>query len=472
MASERNAERNVVVSIIFRALVCSAVLAIAVGVFAWLSYSRPRPQQTSMADASPRVVVMKAQPVPVQRQWEGFGTAQAFEAADVPSRVTATVIERPINVRAGQPVARGQVLVQLDDADFQRQLEITQQAIEDIDAQLSRLAVEEQSWQRRVDLATEDVRLAREEYERYREALAREAARQLEVDRALQRLLAAQQAEVAAREELEKIAPRRMSMQAQRNSQEASLRLARLNVERSRITSPIDGVLQAVDVDVGENISAGQRVARVVNVSRIEVPLLLPAAARQHIRRGDQAILTSMDSPPRSWMAHVVRIAPEDDPETRTMRVFVEVDQEPDRGMLAPGKFVRGVVRVSEASMRWVVPRRALNSERVAVIKDGIVSSRPIAVDFHVHAEFPSLGLPDTEWVVLKEPVGENALIVVDSARMLPEGIAAVPVIAEPAAAHVEPQDTDQPPGDDDNAAAAALRDQVGGSTSARRFGS
>lgn len=423
--------RNMLVSIIFRVVLSTALLVIAGGIYMMLVVTAPKPAASDAATQTPRVEVMQARPVPVRRQWEGFGTAAAMDAADVPARVTATVIERPEDIRAGRFVAAGDLLMRLDDTDFVKQVEISTQAISDIDAQLARLTIEEQSWTQRAQLAAEEVRLVQAEYQRLREALARDAARQREVDAVQRVLLAAQQAEVATREELDKIAPRRASLLAQRSREEASMRLARLNVERSRIVSPINGVLESVDVDVGENLTVGERVARVVSLRRIEVPLLLPASARPFVSVGDEVTLTDAGSTARTWQATISRISPVDDQSTRTLRVYAEVAQSGDgRAILPPGRFVRGLVQSSETEMRWVVPRRALSGERVLMINNGRVQSRNVEVDFNMQADFPSLGLSDQQWVVLKHPLPENSLVVLDGSRALAEGAEVVPLIS------------------------------------------
>src|SRR5262245_22483390 len=339
------AQRKIWVSIVVRTIVCVVLLVGAVGLFRLLASTRPMPAPSDARGAAPRIIVMHAQPVPVRRQWSGFGTALAMDSANVPSRVTATVIERPEESRPGRTVTRGQVIVRLDDSDFVRQVEIASQSIEDIAAQLLRLDVEQQSWTRRADLAAQDVTLAQAEDKRVREAFEREAANQRELDAARQALNSAEQALVAAREELDSIVPRRASLEAKRVAEQASLRLAKQNVERSVIVSPLDGVLQSVDVEEGENITAGQRVARVVNPLRIEVPLLLPASSRPFVSIGDEVTLTDAGAGSHAWTARVTRIAPEDDDSTRTLRAFVEVRQEPNgRTLLAPGKFVQGPV--------------------------------------------------------------------------------------------------------------------------------
>lgn len=431
------ATRNIGLSIIVRVVVCTLAIAFAGVIVLWLVRTAPRPMPAEHSDNIARVLVIRVRPMAVQRQWQGFGTADAVHASDVPSRITATVIDRPDGMRPGRAVKTGDLLVRLDDSDFLRQQEIASQTIEDLNAQVLRIEVEKKSWTDRARVTEQELQIATTDYERAAQALAGDAARQREVDQKRQAMLAIERTLIGAREELEKVPLRKASLVAQLMREQAALAQARQNVERSRIVAPIDGVLSSVDMDDGESVTAGQRVARIVNLDRIEVPLLLPSSARQMVNVGDAVALSSESgNPPLTWPAQVSRIAPDDDPATRTMRVFAEVIQDPLKpGMLAPGTFVQGVVTTGgdgeSASMRSVIPRRAISGQRIMLIDNGRIRTVPVEVDFHLHGRHPELGVPDTQWAVLRENLPDGALVVVDGSRTLAEGSPAAALVAE-----------------------------------------
>ncbi len=425
--------RNIVLSVITRVVVCVALLAVAVMVAGRLIETRPDAALAIHEKLVPRVVVMRAQTVAVTRQWEGFGTAGAMFQADIPARVTATVTEIPPGVDSGMQVSAGDVIARLDDDDFQRQVEISTQVIADLDAQLHRLAIEEASWSERVKLVAEEVELARAEFARVEDAAQRGAARQREIDLARQALIQIIRAEVTTREEFDKLPPRKLSLEAQKAAQQSQLRLAQQNLQRCTIVAPIDGVLDAVDVEVGENVIAGSRIARVVNLSRIEIPVRLPAGARRSLAVGDDVQIHSTGASAQSWPAKVTRISPEDDPATRTVTAYVEVLQESTLGesTLAPGRFVRATVRSGEPAPRSVVPRRSLVDDRILLVRDGRIESRAVEVDFSIEATFAQLGVPDRHWVVLRDSLAPDEQIVLTAAKSLTEGSAAQGVPAE-----------------------------------------
>lgn len=407
------------------------ILGAGAVVYALVS-TRPVPVAVDEVRIAPKVLVIPARQVPVQRQWRAFGTARVMDSADVPARVTATVIDLPQTIVAGAEVEQGQLLVRLDASDFQRQVEITQSAISDISAQLEQLDVEEESWLERVALAAEEVELAQADFDRVKRAYEDGAAKEREVDQERSALVAAIRLQVSAAEEQEKIIPRRMRLEALKAQQDATLKLATQNVERCEIISPISGVLQFVDVEIGENLQIGQRVARVVNLERVEVPVRLPSSARPHVGIGDAVDLTSgSGASQQRWSAVVARIGPGDDESTRTFAVYAEVVQEAgETDVLTPGRFVKAVVTASRVQPRVIVPRRAISAGRVQLVRDGLVVSTSIAIDFPLQGGFPELGVPDLQWAVLRDPLPPDDLVVVTATRSLVDGASATPVLA------------------------------------------
>jgi len=410
-----------------------AVVLVGAGIIAIIVLNRTRPTPEAAADAAaaPPVIVMQARPQPVARRWQGYGTARAQDSADVPARVTATVVNIPSDVLEGEPVEQGELLVQLDDSDFARQVEIAQQNIADLNAQLERLDAERDGLEQRLELAEQAIELAEAEFDRISSAFERGVAKQREVDQARQALINATRERVLLEESRRQLQPRQSSIRAQLAGQRASLRLAQQNVDRASIEAPIAGVLQEVDVEVGEIVTAGQRVARIVNLDLIEVPIMLPASARSEITIGDPVELEPVAAPERTWQAPIARIAPEDDAARRTVMIYVLLNNaDPLNPRIAPGQFVRGTVVSSGDELRSVVPRRAMLDDRVLVVRDRVVAAQPVDADFHIEQRFPALGLPDTQWVVLADRLPADALVVADVGRSLRIGSRVDPVRA------------------------------------------
>jgi multidrug resistance efflux pump len=424
--------RHPTIAIITRAFVSVAVLAAGAAILALFYSTRPQPPAPVDSVVVREVQVMRPAMVPVRREWTGFGAAGVMDSAAVPAEVTALVVEVPEDIRPGRRVDRGAVLARLDPVDFQQQLDLIGEQLNSIDAELEQLDVEEASWSERLTFSEEEERVALADLERVRELMQSGDATELELDRATSALAAARRALSAIREEVNKAGPRRLRLRSQRHALVIEQEIARRNLARTTITSPIAGTIESVAIDEGEQVIAGQTVASVVDLSRIELELRLPASARLHLRTGDEAEIIPAGVPDRLWRGRVARLGPRDDEATRTFPVYVEVDQDPsDPAALTPGLYVQAVLRSAGGEERALVPRRAVTRDRVLVVNEGRLVPAAVKVAFYVTGEFPLLGVPgERYWAALEEALPGEAVIVVNGSIEIPPGAMVRPVEA------------------------------------------
>ncbi len=407
-----------------RRLVVMVVLLGVAGAAAYMLHAaRPRVAERSADSVRPVVQSFVAQRVPVAQAWSGQGTARALHSADVPARVAATVVGPAAAVRPGTRVTLGQVLVQLDEEEFVRRAEVARQRMREIDASLAQLEVEQKRMAERTALDDSDVAMARTEFDRQTRLHERGVTTEQDIDVSRRILIAAQRSELATRQAAELIGPRRRQLEALRAGQEAQEKLAELDRQRATINSPLAGVVQALDVEVGESVAVGQRVARVVALDRVEVPVSLPAAAAGSVAVGDTVTLWTAGSELSAWESTVLRVAPEQDTATRTLTVYAEVSSADDgTPPPPPGVFLDARVQTADAQLRWVVPRRSLREGRVQVIVDGRLVSRAAQVAFYVNAVQPALGIADDQWAVIDEVLAPGDRVLIDAANRLPDG--------------------------------------------------
>jgi len=352
-----------------------------------------------------RVETMATRMVPVRRSWEGFGSATARDAADIPSEISAIVREVPDEIRPGAHVTHDQPIAWLSEVDIRHEMEVTKQTIARLEAQLASLDLEEKRVREQLDLVSEELEIATADYNRALESLKLGAANQSEVDAKRRSMNAIARSESEMRKQQDLIDPRRSELNASIAEQRARLEMVRTDLERCTIRSPIDGVLQTVDVNDGEKVQPGTRVARVVSLQRMEIPLRFPVSARQMIHAGDEVRLSAEGASSACWDAVISRLAPESDTQTRTCTVYAEVNQSPtDDPLLIPGQYLSARLESSRPLERLVVPRRAVFDDSVWIIDArGLAEQRRVDVAFYVVGAFPQVGPPDSEWVVLSE---------------------------------------------------------------------
>lgn len=406
-----------VLSVAARVATVVVVLAIGAGVFALLQGARVDPEPVPAQEAVLPVRSIQAVAMPMPRVFAGYGTARAMDAAEVSAQIAARVVERPAGIEPGVRVEAGDLLLRLDATDFAARVEAGRQQISSIDAQLAALAVEERRLQVQHELAQEEVEIARRDLQRIRQAAESGSGTDADIDVRLGALRRAERAVETILQSLELVPARRDQLQAERSRQLASLRLDEENLVRTEVRSPIAGVLQRVDAEVGEYLRTGDSIARVVDLTRVEVPLRLPLSARPVIagRTGLPVTLTTDRRSNRQWEGTLVRCAPEADIATRTITVFVEVAQPegtPANALLTPGQFVMGRVAPDDGHDRIVLPRRAVVGDRVMVVRthdEGPARAEavPVRVSHYVEGELPTIDPDELQWAVLEPgPLG------------------------------------------------------------------
>lgn len=417
-------------AILFRLAICGALLGAGGAVVAGLVATRPDAGRTAGTAPPPRVGVLEIQPLPIERVVTGYGSARALESADVPARVAAVVESVAPNFAPGATVAKGEVLVTLDKRDFEQQVAVAEQAIRALDAQQSLLDTQERALSQAAALARNERELAAADLARVEAAAADGAAQPREVDRSRQGLIAATRAAVLADDALAQVPARRQALVAQRSGESARLELARLSAERCTVVAPIGGVLQVAEIERGESVAPGAVIARIVDRSRIEIPVRIPASSRALAPVGAR-----VDIIPRDGVARraglVARVAPEDDAASRTATVFVELANDPEAAdPLAPGAFVEARIASGGTAPRIAVPRRAIRDERISIVEGGAVRVRRVSVDFRYAGTPAGAAVADADWAVLDDALPAGTLVVLDGSRSLVEGQRVEPVRA------------------------------------------
>jgi len=418
-----------------RASLSLGIVLGAIVLVIWMVRTRPVAASKQPDERPVPIAVMEVSPMPAVRGIRGYGTVRALESADVAARVEGVVVALGPGVREGMRVEKGAVLLELDGDDARRQLQAALQSLAALRAQKQGLDIEERALADSLRLAEEELKLAREEVARVEAAFADGVALQRELDRARTAALAADRGLSMAREALEMVAPRREALAAQGEAQSEAAERARLSVERSTIVAPIAGILQSLPVEPGETVAPGRVVARIVEPSRLEVPIALPASSRAVLATGQRVQV--MEASGAMVEGSLTRLAPEDDPVARTMVAWAEL---PGGSGLVPGSFVEATVLAPDATPRTVVPRRSVRNDRLLLVEDGRVRWQPVRTAYAIRRAQPQSGLDDIEWLALEEPLPHGTLVVLDAARRIEVGARVEPLRpGETAASVVEP---------------------------------
>jgi RND family efflux transporter MFP subunit len=142
---------------------------------------------------------------------------------------------------------------------------------------------------------------------------------------------------------------------------EGQVASAELALNNATVRAPLAGTVSARTVEPGQTVAAGTSLMTVVDLSRVELQGSAPVGASAQIAVGQSVAVQVEGLPARSFEGEVVRINPVALPGTRTMPVYISLDN-PD-GVLRGGMFATGQIVVNEQRDAVAVPDTALRED-------------------------------------------------------------------------------------------------------------
>lgn len=203
-----------------------------------------------------------------------------------------------IVIDVGQSVRKGDLLASLDDREATAERDAAQAKEHSAEANLK-------DWQAETGVAEAD----------YRRAQAMRDAginTQEELDHAHYKLIGSQFEVDKAKQDLS-------------NAQD-TLRVLELELEKTRIRAPFDGIVARRYVRAGQSVSVGDRMFWVTAVAPLEVRFTLPEQHLGSVKKGQTIMVTSADLPSApEHPAKVLDVSPVVDPSSGTIEVLAQV---------------------------------------------------------------------------------------------------------------------------------------------------
>jgi RND family efflux transporter MFP subunit len=258
-----------------------------------------------------RIVAVMARTLP--REETAVGTIQPLHRVELASRLLARAVE--VNVFAGQRVAKGDVLVRLEDTDLRARLAQAIAGVAQAQAGLDQ---------------------ARIEMSGHRAAFEKRACTAIELDRASNALKGAEAALARAKE-----------VQTE----------AETVMEYATIRSPIEGTVVDKRVSTGDTVSPGQIVVTLLDPTRMQVVASVRESLSRQLRVGE-CVSVKVDALDLACSGMVSEIVPEADDASRTFQVKV-IGPCPE-GVCA-GMFGRLLIPAGEETV-LLIPKEAVRT--------------------------------------------------------------------------------------------------------------
>lgn len=201
-----------------------------------------------------------------------------------------------------------------------------------------------------------------------------------------------------------------------------ALEEAKLAYNRTRIRTPVAGIVSTRNVELGDRVTTAVPAYEVVTMTDLVAQVYVPGRHRPNLRTGQPARITSDMIPGYRIDGRIRRISPVISPQSGTVKVTVELD-DPER-KLAPGMFANvGLVIESQTD--------ALLAPKEALVYDGGQAYVFVVRGERANRVRLELGLSNARQVQVLGGIGRGDSVVVVGHEGLRDG-AMIRVVADP----------------------------------------
>ncbi len=139
---------------------------------------------------------------------------------------------------------------------------------------------------------------------------------------------------------------------------EVQLRMAQLDLSRTRVTPPFAGRVANIQVVAGQWVRAGDQLMSIVDLEKIKVEVQVLESEVGYLTAGRSARVSFAAFPDEVFTGRIETINPVIDQNTRTAKVTVMVDN--PGGRILPGMYARVSLDARRFPDRILVPRAAI----------------------------------------------------------------------------------------------------------------
>lgn len=241
-------------------------------------------------DAEPEAIPVVARAVQPQRlapEIHVFGRVENPNTTALRAATLAYVSE--VNVREGQRVAAGDILLRLDARDAQLAVQRAEAALTEAQGEYDRVLAQQDTESKNAAHQRSLFELTVKRQERFRTLFSKGQVSATDYDALEEQRL---QMEIALNQQEMLLAShkaQRASSNARVQRAEADWQEARLNLERLTLTAPFDGTIININAAIGARIEAGQTVMTLFNEDSQQVRVSLPERDASDLRAARSA---------------------------------------------------------------------------------------------------------------------------------------------------------------------------------------
>jgi RND family efflux transporter MFP subunit len=413
--------RSQTLKIISLAFVLAALSLFALACGGSKAQSNTKQANASAAPAAVDVTTAPAISRDLPRFFEATGSLAADEQTDVAPAVGGKVVA--VGVDLGSFVERGAMLVRLDDRDARIRLEQataqvaqSEAAVRQAEAKLGLRPGQQFNPERVAEVGSARVQLELAEKQLHRfERLVEtgDVSRSSYDQQKAQRDQLREQYEVALQQARQNYAAVDTA-RAVVASSKTQIAQARKAIADAVVTAPMSGYVLERPADVGEYVTTSTKVATIVRTNPLRVRIDIPEQALSAIQVGQSISVNVSAYPDRAFSGRVHHIAPSVTPNSRTMTVEAEVEN--NEGLLKPGQFATVRILQPQTSAALLVPSRSVRTEAgtnyLFVIKNGRAEKHIV-----------QLGQTEGDLVEIKSGLAAEEQVATSNVELLGDGV-------------------------------------------------
>ena len=256
---------------VLRAAIPLFILAVGIAGYGVLASRRALETRPAPTDAVPLVETSEVTAHGNGLDIDVDGVVVPYREITMAAEVAGRVTNKAPTARAGNYVAQGTVLLQIDPRDYELAVKQLRQELEQADSSLNELDVEVQNYKAISQVAEEQLNLHTVEYERQEKLAERRVVTATQLDQARQSVLQSQSQLMELRKQIQMLQTRRIRLESVKNAIQFRLETAQLDLDRTQVVAPSDGVVVRDSVEVDSFVSKGTQLFVFEDTSKVEV---------------------------------------------------------------------------------------------------------------------------------------------------------------------------------------------------------
>ena len=204
-------------------------------------------------------------------KFEVDGVVVPFRQLDIAAQITGRVEFKSKECRIGRSVRKGDLLVRIEQQDYEIEVRRIEEELEQADAMLAELDAEILTAENLIKTGKELVDIESRQLERSLDLFNRNVASDSELDEARRAELSSRNAYQSALDQKNLLESRKVRLESAKSLSEANLEKAQLALQRTEIRSPIDGVVVAENIEQDAYLQMGTIVVSIQDTSQLDV---------------------------------------------------------------------------------------------------------------------------------------------------------------------------------------------------------